>query len=227
MLLTDNLCRLSVLNNFITQQLARISQSLTREIDQKHLVSVQSGVRATWSGAPDCDTCSSGLCWRTTTSTGASGRSSPRDPAFLLLESETYTCSFKITADPFAASYISWSPHNIPFQATQRTLSCPRLEGRRPGNRGPPAPRGEPGVCLCSVFYSCLTVTLWIQIWDRHGLSKCLNLTALNKHGRVYDDSKMRLSLEPSHLSILCLLIWKCWCVFSPVWLPVMVRVWT
>ncbi|CAF93359.1 unnamed protein product, partial [Tetraodon nigroviridis] len=30
----------------------------------------------------------------------------------------------------------------------------------------------------------------WIQIWDRHGLSKCLDLTSLNKHGRVYDDAQ-------------------------------------
>ncbi|XP_068602507.1 S9 family peptidase [Brachionichthys hirsutus] len=27
-----------------------------------------------------------------------------------------------------------------------------------------------------------------LEVWDRHGLRKCLNLTALNKHGRVYDD---------------------------------------
>ncbi|KAK2851161.1 hypothetical protein Q5P01_007437 [Channa striata] len=27
-----------------------------------------------------------------------------------------------------------------------------------------------------------------LEIWDGHGLRKCLNLTALNKHGRVYDD---------------------------------------
>ncbi|XP_077466136.1 acylamino-acid-releasing enzyme isoform X2 [Stigmatopora argus] len=29
---------------------------------------------------------------------------------------------------------------------------------------------------------------LLLEIWDRHGLSKCLNLSALNKHGSVYDD---------------------------------------
>ncbi|MEQ2177505.1 hypothetical protein GOODEAATRI_004256 [Goodea atripinnis] len=29
-----------------------------------------------------------------------------------------------------------------------------------------------------------------LQIWDRHGLRKCLNLSALNIHGRVYDDCK-------------------------------------
>ncbi|XP_034733471.1 S9 family peptidase [Etheostoma cragini] len=29
-----------------------------------------------------------------------------------------------------------------------------------------------------------------LEIWDRHGLRKCLNLTALNKHGRVYDDAQ-------------------------------------
>ncbi|XP_041656091.1 S9 family peptidase isoform X2 [Cheilinus undulatus] len=28
-----------------------------------------------------------------------------------------------------------------------------------------------------------------LEIWDQHGLRKCLNLTALNKHGRVYDDA--------------------------------------
>lgn len=28
-----------------------------------------------------------------------------------------------------------------------------------------------------------------LEIWDCHGLRKCLNLTALNKHGRVYDDA--------------------------------------
>ncbi|XP_040909937.1 S9 family peptidase isoform X2 [Toxotes jaculatrix] len=29
-----------------------------------------------------------------------------------------------------------------------------------------------------------------LEIWDGHGLRKCLNLTALNKHGRVYDDAQ-------------------------------------
>ncbi|XP_070766609.1 acylamino-acid-releasing enzyme [Enoplosus armatus] len=29
-----------------------------------------------------------------------------------------------------------------------------------------------------------------LEIWDRHGLRKCLNLTALSKHGRVYDDAQ-------------------------------------
>uniref|UniRef100_H3CHL9 Acylamino-acid-releasing enzyme n=1 Tax=Tetraodon nigroviridis TaxID=99883 RepID=H3CHL9_TETNG len=29
-----------------------------------------------------------------------------------------------------------------------------------------------------------------LEIWDRHGLSKCLDLTSLNKHGRVYDDAQ-------------------------------------
>ncbi|MEQ2287504.1 hypothetical protein AMECASPLE_013308, partial [Ameca splendens] len=29
-----------------------------------------------------------------------------------------------------------------------------------------------------------------LEIWDRHGLRKCLNLSALNIHGRVYDDSQ-------------------------------------
>ncbi|XP_047230659.1 S9 family peptidase isoform X3 [Girardinichthys multiradiatus] len=29
-----------------------------------------------------------------------------------------------------------------------------------------------------------------LEIWDRHGLRKCLNLSALNVHGRVYDDSQ-------------------------------------
>lgn len=28
-----------------------------------------------------------------------------------------------------------------------------------------------------------------LEVWDEHGLRKCLNLTALNKHGRVYDDA--------------------------------------
>lgn len=32
------------------------------------------------------------------------------------------------------------------------------------------------------------------QIWDHHGLRKCLNLTALNKHGRVYDDGETHVS---------------------------------
>nr|XP_046253617.1 S9 family peptidase isoform X4 [Scatophagus argus] len=30
----------------------------------------------------------------------------------------------------------------------------------------------------------------FLEIWDCHGLRKCLNLTALNKHGRVYDDTQ-------------------------------------
>ncbi|XP_029291601.1 LOW QUALITY PROTEIN: acylamino-acid-releasing enzyme [Cottoperca gobio] len=29
-----------------------------------------------------------------------------------------------------------------------------------------------------------------LEIWDHRGLRKCLNLTALNKHGRVYDDAQ-------------------------------------
>ncbi|XP_049609546.1 S9 family peptidase [Syngnathus scovelli] len=29
-----------------------------------------------------------------------------------------------------------------------------------------------------------------LEIWDHHGLRKCLNLTALNKHGGVYDDAQ-------------------------------------
>ncbi|XP_069549958.1 acylamino-acid-releasing enzyme isoform X3 [Brachyistius frenatus] len=29
-----------------------------------------------------------------------------------------------------------------------------------------------------------------LEIWDSHGLRKCLALTALNKHGRVYDDAQ-------------------------------------
>ncbi|XP_035513474.1 S9 family peptidase [Morone saxatilis] len=29
-----------------------------------------------------------------------------------------------------------------------------------------------------------------LEIWDQHCLRKCLNLTALNKHGRVYDDAQ-------------------------------------
>lgn len=29
-----------------------------------------------------------------------------------------------------------------------------------------------------------------LEIWDFYGLRKCLNLTALNKHGRVYDDAQ-------------------------------------
>ncbi|XP_072223271.1 acylamino-acid-releasing enzyme isoform X1 [Leuresthes tenuis] len=34
-----------------------------------------------------------------------------------------------------------------------------------------------------------------LEIWDCHGLRKCLNLTALNIHGRVYDDAQFgRLS---------------------------------
>ncbi|XP_038150004.1 S9 family peptidase isoform X2 [Cyprinodon tularosa] len=29
-----------------------------------------------------------------------------------------------------------------------------------------------------------------LEIWDHHGLRKCLNLSALNNHGRVYDDAQ-------------------------------------
>uniref|UniRef100_A0A3Q4BM22 Acylamino-acid-releasing enzyme n=1 Tax=Mola mola TaxID=94237 RepID=A0A3Q4BM22_MOLML len=29
-----------------------------------------------------------------------------------------------------------------------------------------------------------------LEIWDGHGLKKCFNLTALNKHGRVYEDAQ-------------------------------------
>ncbi|XP_054644879.1 S9 family peptidase isoform X2 [Dunckerocampus dactyliophorus] len=37
------------------------------------------------------------------------------------------------------------------------------------------------------------TWTMWTtfcRIWDHHGLRKCLNLTALNKHGSVYDNGQ-------------------------------------
>ncbi|KAM7404432.1 hypothetical protein PAMP_011777 [Pampus punctatissimus] len=30
----------------------------------------------------------------------------------------------------------------------------------------------------------------FLEIWDHHGLQKCLNLTGLNKHGRVYGDAQ-------------------------------------
>ncbi len=35
-----------------------------------------------------------------------------------------------------------------------------------------------------------LLTVVTAQIWDFYGLRKCLNLTALNKHSRVYDDGK-------------------------------------
>ncbi|XP_023275750.1 acylamino-acid-releasing enzyme-like [Seriola lalandi dorsalis] len=35
----------------------------------------------------------------------------------------------------------------------------------------------------------------FLEIWDFHGLRKCLNLTALNEHGRVYDDGETMFAL--------------------------------
>lgn len=35
-------------------------------------------------------------------------------------------------------------------------------------------------------------VIVLVQIWDGHGLRKCLNLSALSLHGKVYDDGKKR-----------------------------------
>lgn len=51
-------------------------------------VKMQSGVRATWSEAPDFATRSSGRCSQTATTTRASGPSSHQDPVYLCLESE-------------------------------------------------------------------------------------------------------------------------------------------
>ncbi|XP_068191593.1 S9 family peptidase [Antennarius striatus] len=43
-----------------------------------------------------------------------------------------------------------------------------------------------------------------LEIWDRHGLQTCLNLTALNKHGRVYDDAQFgSLSWSPCENKLL------------------------
>lgn len=65
-----------------------------------------------------------------------------------------------------------------------------------------------------------------VQVWDDHGLRNCLNLTALNKHGRVYDDgekhqSQLQHDSLHFHISITDLFL----CFSSPVWLFVMVRV--
>nr|XP_057941213.1 S9 family peptidase isoform X2 [Doryrhamphus excisus] len=43
-----------------------------------------------------------------------------------------------------------------------------------------------------------------MEIWDHHGLRKCLNLTALNKHGGVYDDGQFGvLSWSPCESQLL------------------------
>uniref|UniRef100_A0A8C3G9Y1 acylaminoacyl-peptidase n=1 Tax=Cyclopterus lumpus TaxID=8103 RepID=A0A8C3G9Y1_CYCLU len=49
-----------------------------------------------------------------------------------------------------------------------------------------------PGPCVpvSGEVLSGLSGHQLLEIWDRHGLRKCLNLTALNKHGRVYDDAQ-------------------------------------
>uniref|UniRef100_A0A8C3API8 acylaminoacyl-peptidase n=1 Tax=Cyclopterus lumpus TaxID=8103 RepID=A0A8C3API8_CYCLU len=44
--------------------------------------------------------------------------------------------------------------------------------------------------CWSILTDRCGFLVVAVQIWDRHGLRKCLNLTALNKHGRVYDDAQ-------------------------------------
>lgn len=43
-------------------------------------------------------------------------------------------------------------------------------------------------------FERLLIVVVGVQIWDGHGLRNCLNLTALNQHGRVYDDGNTHSS---------------------------------
>uniref|UniRef100_G3NQV5 acylaminoacyl-peptidase n=1 Tax=Gasterosteus aculeatus aculeatus TaxID=481459 RepID=G3NQV5_GASAC len=60
------------------------------------------------------------------------------------------------------------------------------------------SPRGETrkgAVCFVrstsELFHSLLlSLLVAAQIWDRQGLRKCLNLSAVNKHGRVYDDAQ-------------------------------------
>ncbi|CAJ1055463.1 S9 family peptidase [Xyrichtys novacula] len=48
----------------------------------------------------------------------------------------------------------------------------------------------SPNRCLRAVIRETAGHQL-LEIWDQHGLRKCLNLTALNKHGRVYDDAHL------------------------------------
>lgn len=117
---------------------------------------MQNGVRATWFGTPDCDICSSGLCWQTTTTTGASGRSSPRDPAFLLLDSKTrfYT---RLTDDLLALSYISWqTEHSIPGYSAHSLLSDAwgPLSGKRETTSS--------SRWVCALCAQCFTAVSWL-----------------------------------------------------------------
>lgn len=43
-----------------------------------------------------------------------------------------------------------------------------------------------------------------LEVWDQHGLTKCFNLTALNNHGRVYEDAQFGcLSWSPCENKLL------------------------
>uniref|UniRef100_A0A3Q4G3W0 Acylamino-acid-releasing enzyme n=1 Tax=Neolamprologus brichardi TaxID=32507 RepID=A0A3Q4G3W0_NEOBR len=67
-----------------------------------------------------------------------------------------------------------------------------------------------------------------LEIWNCHGLRKCLNLTALNKHGRVYDDAQFGcLSWSECENKLLyvaerteCLSAGLLFCFFGGTWVP-------
>lgn len=104
---------------------------------------------------------------------------------------------------PWSIALLGWfvfepSHFSSVLQAAEWTLSRSRPSGRHQGNKWPPAPRGETrkgAVCFVrstsELFHSLLlSLLVAAQIWDRQGLRKCLNLSAVNKHGRVYDDGE-------------------------------------
>lgn len=186
---------------------------------------MQNGVRATWFGAPDCDTCSSGLCWQTTTTTGASGQSSPRDPAFLLLESKSrfYT---RLTDVLLAPSHISWqTEHSIPGCSALSLLSDAwgPLSGKRETTS---SSRWAWRLCsLYSLFYSCFMVIFGFRYGTAMASANVSTWPLLTNTAECMT-------------TVRCVFLWNrviyrfsvCWfagwCVFSPVRLPVMVRVW-
>ncbi|XP_061841499.2 acylamino-acid-releasing enzyme isoform X1 [Nerophis lumbriciformis] len=62
-----------------------------------------------------------------------------------------------------------------------------------PGPRGPQSAEVLSGASPSGAVRALVADTggqQLMEIWDHHGLRKCLNLNALNKHGAVYDDSQ-------------------------------------
>ena len=116
----------------------------------------------------------------------------------LAAENHVFASTSHLVAEAWHLSAIDSFSLSSALQVTEWTLSHSGPEGRCQGNKWPPAPGGEKKRpqyfsvrCPLEHFDRLLLfVFVAAQIWDHHGLRKCLNLTALNKHGRVYDDGE-------------------------------------